>query len=281
MRDKSSDFPISEAELHGFVDGGLERSRYAAVQAFLAASPANAARVETWQRQNEIIRAAFASMKVAPLPLSFAESSGAAQAAFPGGWRSEASSRLNEWRAWWSLRLIAAAFLGGALLMAGVTSLITRINAPTVEDRGATLTAADANSFAARSAAALRLFNPPLDAAPVGKGGPREPELAVPVLPSLPIKGLKLTGVRAMPDEHGEMLCLFYTKPDASKLGLCAEKTPGPNEAKPLYSGSNSSGSVTWRQNGAAYALTGALPEPDLRALAEAVSADIAAFGIK
>jgi len=36
------------------------------VKAFLAESPADAARVETWRRQNETIRAAFASMETLP-----------------------------------------------------------------------------------------------------------------------------------------------------------------------------------------------------------------------
>jgi anti-sigma factor RsiW len=41
---------VSEAELHGFVDGGLDRGRREAVKAFLAESPADAARVETSRR---------------------------------------------------------------------------------------------------------------------------------------------------------------------------------------------------------------------------------------
>ena len=41
--------PVSEAELHGFADGDLDRSRREAVLAYLAASPRDAARVETWR----------------------------------------------------------------------------------------------------------------------------------------------------------------------------------------------------------------------------------------
>src|SRR3984893_4869706 len=63
--------PVSETELHGFVDGDLDCGRREAVQAFLAASPGDAARVETWRRQNEAIRAAFAPVETGPLPWSF------------------------------------------------------------------------------------------------------------------------------------------------------------------------------------------------------------------
>ena len=40
------------------------------VEASLIAEPAQAARIETWRRQNEIIRAAFAKVASEPLPLS-------------------------------------------------------------------------------------------------------------------------------------------------------------------------------------------------------------------
>ncbi len=69
--------PVSEAELHGYVDGDMDRGRREAVQAFLAASPGDAARVETWRRQNEAIRAAFAPVETGPLPWSFPLAPGA------------------------------------------------------------------------------------------------------------------------------------------------------------------------------------------------------------
>ena len=44
MRASGLEPPVSEAELHGFVDGGLDRGRREAVEAFLADSPVDAAR---------------------------------------------------------------------------------------------------------------------------------------------------------------------------------------------------------------------------------------------
>ena len=98
-------------------------------------------------------------------------------------------------------------------------------------------------------------------------------------LPNLPVSyGLKLAGVRAMPGEQGQMLCLFYTKPDAGKLALCAEKTPDSNETAARLSGTFPSAAISWRQRGANYALAGTLPAPELGALADAVRAQIEAF---
>src|SRR3979411_1660828 len=76
--------PVSEAELHGFVDGDMDRGRREAVQAFLDASPGGAARGETWRRQNETIRAAFAPVESGPLPWSLPLAPGAEGAAASG-----------------------------------------------------------------------------------------------------------------------------------------------------------------------------------------------------
>jgi len=59
---------VSEAELHAYVDGELDRDRQNAVRAHLAVSPADSARVENWRRQIEAIRAAFPPTGTAQLP---------------------------------------------------------------------------------------------------------------------------------------------------------------------------------------------------------------------
>jgi anti-sigma factor RsiW len=59
---------VSEAELHAYVDGELDRARQNAVGAHLAVSPVDSARVENWRRQIEAIRAAFPPTGTAQLP---------------------------------------------------------------------------------------------------------------------------------------------------------------------------------------------------------------------
>jgi len=58
--------PASEEELHAFLDGQLEVQRCAEVRAFLASSPAAAARVATWRRDAEGLRAALAGIETWP-----------------------------------------------------------------------------------------------------------------------------------------------------------------------------------------------------------------------
>lgn len=51
--------PISETDLHAFVDGKLTPERRTEVEAWLAAHPDKAAEVAGWQRQNEALAALF------------------------------------------------------------------------------------------------------------------------------------------------------------------------------------------------------------------------------
>ncbi len=63
-------FPaVGEEDLHAFVDGELDAQRRKAISAFLAASPADHAKVEAWRQQNLLLRAAFAPVAHEPVPL--------------------------------------------------------------------------------------------------------------------------------------------------------------------------------------------------------------------
>src|ERR1700738_1758667 len=108
---------VSEAELHGFVDGDMDRGRREAVQAFLAASPGDAARVETWRRQNETIRAAFAPVETGALPWSLPLAPGAEGVAVtgPAAQGHAETSGSHSWRARWFARLVGLSFASGAL----------------------------------------------------------------------------------------------------------------------------------------------------------------------
>jgi anti-sigma factor RsiW len=275
--------PVSEAELHGYVDGDMDRGRREAVEAFLAASPADAARVETWRRQNEWIRAVFAPVETGPLPWSLPLAAGAEGVAATGhaaGEQAEASGS-HAWRARWFARLIGLSFAGGALLAGGAAYLAGRVNAP--EAAPASLegpTPAGTNdTFVTRAMSALRAFEPPPAAVHLSPNsdGPGQ-DTAASILPSLPMEGLKLAGVRAMPGEQGQMLCLFYARPDAANIALCVEKAVDQSDTVAHAAGNFPSAAIHWRQRGANYALVGALPEAGLRSLADAVHAQVEAF---
>jgi anti-sigma factor RsiW len=62
------DGPILEAELHAYMDGELPADRRAAVEAWLASHPQDAARVAAWQAQAGLINARYAGVVQGPIP---------------------------------------------------------------------------------------------------------------------------------------------------------------------------------------------------------------------
>ena len=60
---------MREDDLHAYVDGALSVARRQEVEAWLAAHPADAERVQDWASQNQSLHAAFDSVLNEPLPL--------------------------------------------------------------------------------------------------------------------------------------------------------------------------------------------------------------------
>ena len=60
--------PISDEELHAYIDGALEEERVAAVRSALAKDPALAARVALFQADKALLKAAYAPLADRPLP---------------------------------------------------------------------------------------------------------------------------------------------------------------------------------------------------------------------
>src|SRR6187401_3555026 len=59
---------ISEEQLHAYVDGQIAGGECAAVEAWLASHPEDAARVAAWRAQAEAIRARYGSVINDPIP---------------------------------------------------------------------------------------------------------------------------------------------------------------------------------------------------------------------
>lgn len=60
--------PVSDAELHAYVDGQLPAARVAAVEAWLAEHPDAQARTQAWRGQNAALRTLFDPVLDEPLP---------------------------------------------------------------------------------------------------------------------------------------------------------------------------------------------------------------------
>lgn len=62
--------PVTESDLHAYVDGLLSPSRSAEIEAYLAARPAEAERLQIYRRQKDELRALFNPVMDEPIPAS-------------------------------------------------------------------------------------------------------------------------------------------------------------------------------------------------------------------
>ena len=62
--------PVSEADLHAYADGYLQGPRRAQVEAFLAADPEAAQRIEAWRRQAAALHAGLDGVLNEAVPLA-------------------------------------------------------------------------------------------------------------------------------------------------------------------------------------------------------------------
>ena len=98
MTDRDS--PVTEDELHAYVDGELPADRRGAVEAWLASHPEDVARVAEWRAQADAIRARYGAVAAEPVPARF-----------------DLDKLARGARSW---RAIAAAAAIGAFLVGGV-----------------------------------------------------------------------------------------------------------------------------------------------------------------
>lgn len=62
--------PLSDADLHGVIDGHIEAGRRTEILRRLAAAPAERAKIDAWQAQNDLLKSAFLGIEKEPLPPS-------------------------------------------------------------------------------------------------------------------------------------------------------------------------------------------------------------------
>jgi anti-sigma factor RsiW len=96
-------FPVTEDELHAYVDGELPADRQSAVEAWLASHPDDAALIVTWRSQADAIRTRYGAVAAEPVP---------EQLMLDAVLRQGRSSR-RSWTAYATAAAIAAFMIGG------------------------------------------------------------------------------------------------------------------------------------------------------------------------
>lgn len=241
--------PVTEDELHAFVDGELPEDRKAEVEAWLASHPDDAARVMAWKVQADAIRTRFAS---------------AANEAVPAHLRVDTLLRSS--RNW---RTLAAAAATAAFLIGGVAGWMAR---DTTEVTAATGDPAD--QIAQYALAAHKLYIGEIRH-PVEVGAAEahlmpwlSRRLGTTIrVPDFSAFDLKLLGGRLLPGETGPAALFMYENGNGDRVTFYCAKLPLEQTAFRYYQSDNVA-AIRWVVGEYGYVVSGPADKARLKELA-------------
>ncbi len=245
--------PVTEDELHAFVDGELPAERLADVEAWLSAHPDDAAKVVAWRAMTQSIRARFDAVSDEPLPP-----------------RLDVERLARRPRRW-----IAAAIAASlaAFVVGGGAGWIAR---------GAVAASGAGGSLAADALDAHRLYAVEVRH-PVEVPGSERAHLVQWLskrcgfdvrAPELAGSGLKLVGGRLLPGSDGPAAFLMYEGPTGDRFTLYSARAKT-DAVQMRYSTMNGSGALAWAEGGVGYVVSGPASDRDrLAHVAKLVVAD-------
>jgi anti-sigma factor RsiW len=257
---KAPNAPVTEAELQAWVDGQLPSTRRAAVDAYLAQHPAEAARLQACRQQNVALRVLFNPMLDDSVPPHMTVRR------LPGRWRER------------SLRIAAmlALTLGGG----AAGWLLHGAAAPGAD--GAPLQAAA--TLPRRAALAHAVYTPEVRH-PVEVGADQQAHLVAWLSkrlgaqlkpPQLEAQGYALEGGRLLPGQSGPVAQFMYRDAGGARLTLYVSTEQTQNQETGFrFAQEDQVGVFYWIDGKFGYALSGNLDKPALATLANAVYAQL------
>ena len=247
---KDNELPVTEGELHAYVDGEIRRDRRAAVEAWLATHPDDAARVAAWRLQADAIRARYADVGTEPVPAKLDLS------------RMSYASR--PWKMAAAAAVAAAFFLGG---FAGWMARDTRGDGPSVVQQ---LTA---QALDAHKVYAVEVRHPVEVAASDAEHLQQwlSKRVGYPLrAPNLEAQGLHLVGGRLLPTPAGTAAAFFmYENASGERFTFYCTRATAPNTAM-HYNDADKAGAVYWVDDNIAYVISGANERKQLWLVARA-----------
>jgi anti-sigma factor RsiW len=253
--------PITEDDLHGFVDQRLEPKRLAEVRAYLAEHPEISARIAGYAEQRETLRAALAPIAEEPLPthLNLAR-------------MIETRRHPRPVSPWWlsAAAGVALALLGGA----GGWSLKSLAERPTNGVASLALEAADSYAVFAPDRTRPIELRATDRAELVAWAGQR---LGHPVaVPDLSGSGYRFMGGRLVATEHGPAVLFMYDDDHGTRLVMLTRPMETEQNAKmsPLTRGAING--FAWADHGIGYSLVGSPPPEALHPIADEARRQIA-----
>lgn len=252
--------PITETDLHAYVDGQLQADRQAEVEAWLAEHPDDAARLHAYRAQNHALRERFAAVLDEPLPAAL---------------RTLATPSVTHKAAWlsrWSLQRLAA-----GLAIAVVSGLVgwTARDQYSPEER-----LAQGVPLPRQAAVAHAVFSPDVRR-PVEIRADQEDQLVTwlskrlgtPVRPpKLGALGYELIGGRLLPGGSGPVAQFMYHDAAGQRLTLYVSTENASNHDTAFRFAQEGPINVFyWVDGQFGYALSAGIPKAELARVATAV----------
>lgn len=253
--------PVTEDDLHAYVDQVLDSIRQAEIEAYLADHPDVAARVEGYSRQREQLRAALRPIAEEPVPseLNLA--------------RMIEARRRHGRPAWWSAAAAAVLLCAGA---AGGWSLHDAMRPPLAGGIAA-LAAEAADNYAVYAPDRTR---------PVEVRATDTPELVdwvsrrmgrLVAVPDLSASGFRLMGGRLVATPHGPAAMFMYDDDQGTRLVLLSRTMAVDRDAAMSRHSRGGVTGIAWADQGLGFSLVGPAPAEVLHPLADEIRRQVAA----
>jgi anti-sigma factor RsiW len=233
------ELPVAQDELHAYVDGELPLDRRAAVEAWLAAHPEDAARVAEWRNQADVIRERYGALASQPVPVRF-----------------DVGKLRRSIRSW---RAAAAAAVVAAFLAGGVVGWMARGASAAAPSRFEIFTG---QALDAHKVYVVEVRHP------VEVTGAERPHLVQWLskrldyalrVPDLESSGLRLVGGRLLPGTFGPAAFFMYEGSSGERFTIYYARTDSPPTAM-RFRAAEPFAAVYWIERGLAYVVSG-LPE--------------------
>jgi anti-sigma factor RsiW len=245
----SPEIPVTEDELHAYVDNELPAERRGNVEAWLAAHPDDAERVRSWREMAEALHVRYGAVADEPVPK-----------------RLEIERLVRRPRQW-IFGAVAATLL--AFVAGGGVGWLARgaVSSPTAF-QNLTLDALDAH----------RLYVVEVRH-PVEVPGDQREHLQQWLTkrcgwdvraPELDATGLKLVGGRLLPGPTGPASFLMYESASGERYTLYTSRAK-PGTAQMRYTAAENSGAMYWSEDGVGYVLSGPTDKDRLNQVARLV----------
>jgi anti-sigma factor RsiW len=255
--------PVTEDELHAYVDGELPADRMGAVTAWLAAHPEQAATVAAWRAQAESIRARYGTVANEPVP----ERLKIERIMQQGGSRR-------------SLAALAAAAAIAAFMIGGATGWFAHGASAAAPESAGSLTA---DALEAHKLYVVEVRHP------VEVPGNERAHMTAWLskrlgyaqrIPDLQSIGLKLVGGRLLPGPTGAAAMYMYEGPSGERFTLYCAKAKQPESAL-RFKGGQQFATFTWVDGSFGFVVSGADDRGRLEAVTKAIYEQVDKSGTK